>query len=352
MKLLEVRNVEKRYRRGDEAAVKGVSFDVNEGKILALVGESGSGKTTMLRILAGLEKMDAGEILLDGETVAEPGGGLAPEKRGIGLVFQHHALFPHLTVRENVLFGLRKRPAAERERIFAELMELVGLEGFGKRFPHELSGGERQRVALARALAPNPRLLLMDEPFSSLDARLRHAVRDETRAILKKRGTTAVFVTHDTGDALAVADGIVVLRKGVVQQTGAPPEVYHAPANAYVASFFGTCNFLPFNSLGQPGGARVTCHIGPPGIGSEESGLWVRPEDLELVKPGVGGLSGMVETVSFGGGYQDVTLRCGKDATLKVEVRHHAPFMVGVGEKWEVVAKVGRRKDIGNFGVG
>lgn len=343
MKLLEVRNVEKRYRRSGEAAVKGVSFDVNEGKILALVGESGSGKTTLLRILAGLERMDVGEILLDGKRIAEADGGMPPEKRGIGLVFQHHALFPHLTVEKNVLFGVRKRPTLERQRIFAELMELVGLEGFGKRFPHELSGGERQRVALARALAPNPRLLLMDEPFSSLDARLRHSVRDETRAILKKRGTTAVFVTHDTGDALAVADGIVVLRKGVVQQTGAPPEVYHAPSNAYVASFFGTCNFLPFNSLGQPGGARVTCHVGPPGMSNEESGLWVRPEDLELVKEGVGGLVGVVETVSFGGGYQDVTLRCGKDSSLKVEVRHHAPFMVAVGEKWEVVAKAGRR---------
>lgn len=344
MKLLEVIDVEKHFRRGEEAALKGVSFDVIEGKILALVGESGSGKTTLLRILAGLEKMDAGRVLLDGKMVAEPGGGLAPEKRGIGLVFQHHALFPHLTVEKNVLFGVRKLAAAEQQRIFAELMELVGLDGFGKRFPHELSGGERQRVALARALAPNPRLLLMDEPFSSLDARLRHAVRDETRAILKKRGATAVFVTHDTGDALAVADGIVVLRKGVVQQSGAPPEVYHAPANSYVASFFGTCNFLPFNSLGQPGGARVTCHIGPPGLASGESGLWVRPEDLELMSPGAGGLVGVVETVSFGGGYQDVTLRCGSDAALKVEVRHHAPFMVKVGETWEVVAKTGRRR--------
>lgn len=345
MNLLEVRNVEKRYRRGDAPAVKGVSFDVSEGKILALVGESGSGKTTLLRILAGLETVDGGEVLLDGKVIAEAGGGVAPEKRGIGLVFQHHALFPHLTVERNVLFGVRKLPKAERDSILNDLLDLVGLKGFEKRFPHELSGGERQRVALARALAPNPRLLLMDEPFSSLDSRLRHAVRDETRTILKKRGTTAVFVTHDTGDALAVADGIVVLRKGVVQQTGAPPEVYHAPANSYVASFFGTCNFLPFHSLGQPGGARVTCHVGPPQAGGEEAGLWVRPEDLELVTPGRGGLEGIVERVSFGGGYLDVTLNCARKegAPLKVEVRHHAPFMVTVGEKWEVMAKVGRR---------
>jgi iron(III) transport system ATP-binding protein len=345
MNLLEVRNVVKTYRRGDAPAVKGVSFDVSEGRILALVGESGSGKTTLLRIMAGLETVDSGDILLDGKVIAEAGGGVAPEKRGIGLVFQHHALFPHLTVEKNILFGVRKLSKGGKALILKDLLELVGLTGFERRYPHELSGGERQRVALARALAPNPRLLLMDEPFSSLDARLRFSVRDETRAILKKRGTTAVFVTHDTGDALAVADGIVVLRNGVVQQIGAPPEVYHAPANAYVASFFGTCNFLPFHSLGQAGGARVTCHVGPPRENGEEAGLWVRPEDLELVKPRDGGLIGEVERVSFGGGFLDVTLKCDREggSPMLVEVRHHAPFMVAVGEKWEVIAKAGRR---------
>lgn len=346
MNLLEVKAVTKNYRRGDIPAVKGVSFDLSEGKILALVGESGSGKTTLLRMLAGLESVDSGEVRLDGEVIATAGGGVPPEKRGIGMVFQHHALFPHLNVEKNVLFGVRKLPKSEKENILVEMIDLVGLSGFEKRFPHELSGGERQRVALARALAPNPRLLLMDEPFSSLDARLRYAVRDETREMLKRRGTTVVFVTHDTGDALAVADGIVVLRKGEVQQIGAPPEVYHAPANAYVASFFGSCNFLPFHSLGQAGGARVTCHIGPPReSGGEDAGLWVRPEDLELVKPRAGGLIGVVERVSFGGGYLDVTLRCQRDGAnaIGVEVRHHAPFMVTVGERWEVVAKAGRR---------
>lgn len=348
MNLLEVRNVEKRYRRADVPAVKGVSFEVGEGKIVALVGESGSGKTTLLRILAGLESVDSGEVLLDGKVIAEAGGGVAAERRGIGLVFQHHALFPHLTVAKNVLFGVRKLPKGERDGLLAGLLELVGLGGFEGRFPHELSGGERQRVALARALAPNPRLLLMDEPFSSLDARLRQLVRDETRTILKKRGTTAIFVTHDTGDALAVADGIVVLRKGVVQQIGAPPEVYHTPANAYVASFFGTCNFLPFHSLSHPSGGRITCHVGPPRAGgATEAGLWVRPEDLELVKPaeGGGGLVGVVEKVAFGGGFLDVTLKCvPKDGTpVLVEVRHHAPFMVAVGECWEVAPKAGRR---------
>lgn len=339
MSFLEVRNVCRSYRGAEVPAVDGVSFEVPEGKILGLVGESGSGKTTVLKILAGLEDLDAGEVRLGGEVIARRGGGVAVERRGIGMVFQHHALFPHLTVGGNVLFGVRRRGKVERGVMLEEMLELVGLEGMGGRFPHELSGGERQRVALARALAPDPRLLLMDEPFSSLDTRLRYSVRDETGVILRKRGTTAVFVTHDTGDALAVADGIVVMRNGRVQQAGAPPEVYHAPANAYVASFFGTCNFLPFHSLDHPSGAKVSCHVGPPRGAGSEAGLWVRPEDLELVRTEGAGraLRGRVEKVVFGGGFLAVELVCAEG--VRVEVRHTAPFMVGVGEEWAIVPK-------------
>jgi iron(III) transport system ATP-binding protein len=339
MSVLEVRNVCRRYRGAGAPAVDGVSFDVPEKKILALVGESGSGKTTLLRILAGLEEVDSGEVRLGGEVIVKAGGGVAVERRGIGMVFQHHALFPHLTVERNVLFGVRGFGKSARQDLFEELMDLAGLQGMGKRFPHELSGGERQRVALARALAPEPKLLLLDEPFSSLDMRLRQAVRDETREILRKRGTTAVFVTHDTGDALAIADGIVVLKNGVVQQIGAPPEVYHAPANAYVASFFGTCNFLPFHSLDHPSGAEISCHVGPPTGVSGKGGLWVRPEDLELVAPEAAGqaLRGKVEKVSFGGGYLIVNLRCAED--VAVEVRHSGRFTVGVGEEWAIMPK-------------
>jgi ABC-type sulfate/molybdate transport systems ATPase subunit/ABC-type spermidine/putrescine transport system permease subunit II len=235
-----------------------------EEKLLSLVGESGSGKTTLLRLLAGLERPDRGTISLDGRVLSSPAAVVPPEQRGIGLVFQHHALFPHLTVEKNFGFGIWRRSREEREGIIGQLLALVGLTGFGKRYPHELSGGERQRIALARALAPEPILLLLDEPFSSLDARLQQAVRDDTRAILKERGATALFVTHDTGDALSIADRIVVLKQGLLQQDGAPPEVYHAPANAYVASFFGTCNFLPMYSLPNPSGARILCHVGPP----------------------------------------------------------------------------------------
>ena len=333
---LQVQNLTKAYPGGSKPAVKDVSFELPEGKLLSLVGESGSGKTTLLRLLAGLEHPDGGAVSLDGRVLSSPAGVVPPEQRGIGLVFQNHALFPHLTVERNIAFGIKHFSRERRSSAVSQLLALVGLSGFGKRFPHELSGGERQRVALARALAPEPRLLLLDEPFSSLDARLRQALRDETRAILKERGATALFVTHDTGDALSVADRIVVLRHGLLQQDGAPPEVYHAPANAYVASFFGTCNFLPMHSLPHPSGARIHCHVGPPQPEEKPGfGMWVRPEDLELVRPeGPEMLAGTVTKVGFHGAYLEVTLRCEKRGAppFDVTVWHHAPFMVHVGE--------------------
>ena len=345
---LSVRNLTKRYRRGSEPAVNGVSFDLPEGKLLALVGESGSGKSTLLRLIAGLERPDHGEILLDDNLLSNPRAVVPPERRGIGLVFQNHALFPHLTVEKNIAFGLRDLPRSERPSVIGPLLELVGLSNMGARFPHELSGGERQRVALARALAPNPRVILLDEPFSSLDARLRHSVRDETQAILKQRGATALFVTHDTGDALSIADHIVVLKDGQVQQEGAPPEVYHAPANSYVASFFGTCNFLPIRSLPHPSGARIQCHVGPPNPREHPGfGIWVRPEDLELSQAGASeSLTGTVTRVAFQGAHLDVTLRChqGTAAPFEVLVRHHQPFAVNPGETWAIAPRPRRAR--------
>lgn len=346
MKRLEVIHLSKRYRKGDEPAVNDASFDLDDGKLLALVGESGSGKTTLLRMLAGLETPDAGEIRLDGATLSSPQGVVPPERRGIGLVFQSHALFPHLTVEGNIGFGVKHLDRTERAKVVPGMLDLVGLSGYQNRYPHELSGGERQRVALARALAPNPRLLLLDEPFSSLDARLRQSVRDETRSILRERGTTAVFVTHDTGDALTIADGIVVLKRGEVQQIGAPPEVYHAPSNSYVASFFGTCNFLPLRGIGHPSGARIACHIGPPNVGDPAgvAGIWVRPEDLELVAPEHtprDGIIGVVSMVRFHGAYLDVELVCETPGhgPFPCTVWHHAPFMVNPGERWGISPK-------------
>jgi iron(III) transport system ATP-binding protein len=341
MSLLEVNALSKTYRGNATPAVAAASFGVSEGSLLALVGESGSGKTTLLRMLAGLEQPDQGTISLDGQMLFESGRSVAPEKRGIGMVFQHHALFPHLTVGKNIAFGLKKLPRPQRRERIDSLLELIDLPGFEERYPHELSGGERQRVALARALAPRPRLLLLDEPFSSLDARLRQTVRDETRAMLRKHGTTAIFVTHDTGDALTIADRIVVLRDGVIQQIGAPPEIYHSPANRYVASFFGTCNFLPFHSVRFTAGTRLMCHIGPT---DQEGGVWVRPEDLELtpaIQADGESLMGSVRTVSFCGTHLDVTLdcHCKIAGPFAVTVRHQGLANISPGEIWAVMPR-------------
>jgi iron(III) transport system ATP-binding protein len=349
---LQAQHLTKTFRSSTTPAVNDASFELAEGKILSLVGESGSGKTTVLRMLAGLERPDSGQILLDGKTISTSRRVVEPERRGIGMVFQNHALFPHLTVERNIGFGLSRLSSAERRSLIGSLLELVGLRDFGSRYPHELSGGERQRVALARALAPEPRLLLLDEPFSSLDTRLRQSVRDETRAILQQRNATAIFVTHDTGDALSISDQIVVLKHGVIQQAGAPPEVYHAPSNAYVASFFGTCNFLPLHSLPHPSGARILCHVGPPTQDEEARfGLWIRPEDLELVKPKAGdreALSGKVSRVAFQGAYLEVIVRCLRDngEPFDVVVWHHGSAVVNAGETWSVVPRPRRGSSV------
>jgi iron(III) transport system ATP-binding protein len=340
MNLLHVTGLSKSFRGNSVPAVRNAAFDLYEGKILALVGESGSGKTTLLRLLAGLETPDTGEIVLDGNLLSTPKSVVQPERRGIGMVFQHHALFPHLTVGKNIAFGIHKWDPANQRDTISSLLELIGLPGFEKRYPHELSGGERQRVALARALAPQPRLLLLDEPFSSLDARLRHSVRDETRAILKKRGATAIFVTHDTADALTIADRIVVLKHGDIQQTGAPPEIYHAHANSYVASFFGTCNFIPFHLLRPTSGSRLSCHIGPPDLAAG-NGLWIRPEKLALHPPHTrppDALTGTVRSVAFCGPHLEVTLRCesAPGNFFEVTVHHHAASIVTPGESWAI----------------
>jgi iron(III) transport system ATP-binding protein len=326
MNLLEIQSLSKTYRGGNRPAVHDASFASSPGEIISLVGESGSGKTTLLRLIAGLESPDEGTITLGDRIISAPGRGIQPEKRGIGMVFQHHALFPHLTVEKNISYGIRKLPRAERVETVRSLLELVGLPGFGRRYPHQLSGGERQRVALARALAPKPQLLLLDEPFASLDAGLREELREETRSVLKRHGSSAVFVTHDTADALTVADRIVVLNKGTIQQIGSPADIYGRPANAYVASFFGACNFLP------PGQLATGGHIGP---GPETEGLWLRPKSLTLVKSGEG-IPGVITTVRFRGTHHEVILACSCENHGAFTIQLHQPGdqPVTVGDTW------------------
>jgi sulfate transport system ATP-binding protein len=232
---IEIRNVSKRF--GDFTAVDDVSLEVASGSLTALLGPSGSGKSTLLRVVAGLEHPDAGEVLLSGEDATE----LSPQKRQVGFVFQHYAAFKHMTVRDNVAFGLkiRKRPKAEIAARVDELLTLVGLQAYGERYPAQLSGGQRQRMALARALAPQPRVLLLDEPFGALDARVRAELRDWLRRLHDEVHVTTVFVTHDQEEAMEVADRVAVLHDGRLEQVGTPLALYDHPASEFVMRFVG-----------------------------------------------------------------------------------------------------------------
>jgi iron(III) transport system ATP-binding protein len=255
---LEVQQIVKRFSPAQPAAVDGVSFDLADGEILALVGPSGCGKTTTLRLIAGLERPDRGLIRIAGRPVAGERVFVPPERRGVGMVFQDHALFPHLTAYENVAFGLRGRPAAEIRATASEMLGLVGLERLATRHPHALSGGERQRVALARALAPGPALVLMDEPFSSLDADMRLEVREQVRGILKEMGATVVFVTHDQEEALFMGDRLAVFNRGRLEQIGAPEALFHGAETRFVAEFMGDSDFL----RGEVGAEGVRTALG------------------------------------------------------------------------------------------
>ena len=285
---IEVRDVSKRF--GDFVAVGEVSLDVDSGSLTALLGPSGSGKSTLLRIIAGLETPTSGRIVIAGQDVT----GVSPQKRGIGFVFQHYAAFKHMTVRENVAFGLkvRRRPRAEiRERV-DELLALVQLDGFGDRYPSQLSGGQRQRMGLARALAPEPEVLLLDEPFGALDARVRAELREWLTRLHDVVHVTTVFVTHDQEEAMEVADQIAVLNHGVLEQVGAPRDLYDNPANEFVMRFVGDAN--------------------------EVGGVLVRPHDIDLLPAASNGaLEAMIVRVTM----------LGRDAKLELHDRDGAEIV-------------------------
>ncbi len=230
---------------GETVALDGLDLTVRPGSVVALLGPSGCGKTTALRVIAGLEGLDAGCVEIAGRTVAEAGRSVAPEDRRVGLVFQDYALFPHLNVEQNVAYGLRGLGRETRHDRVTEALTLVGLQGLGQRYPDELSGGQQQRVALARALAPRPALILLDEPFSNLDATLRATVRAEVREILRRAEATAVFVTHDQEEALSTADEVAVMKAGRIHQVASPSVLYQRPADAFVAMFVGDADVLP-----------------------------------------------------------------------------------------------------------
>lgn len=229
---MQIRNLRFKYRNADEMTLKDVSFDLRSGELLAIVGESGSGKSTTLRVLAGLETPESGEITVGGRTFLGPGTNLLPEQRELGMVFQDYALFPHLSVEKNIAFGLESMSRVQKRERVKSMLKLVNLDGYEKRYPHELSGGQQQRVALARALAPQPKLLLMDEPFSNLDAHLHDKIRSELESIIRQAGITTIFVTHNRNDALESADQVVVMESGLVVDRGVPAEVFAREAAA------------------------------------------------------------------------------------------------------------------------
>ncbi|MEE9327170.1 MAG: ABC transporter ATP-binding protein [Cocleimonas sp.] len=282
--MLEIKNTSVAY--GNNVVVKNASLQLEKGETGCFLGPSGCGKTTLLRAIAGFEPLKQGEILLNNKVVSNTGSHLAPEKRNIGMVFQDFALFPHLTIEDNIAFGMRKLKQFEKKSRVKQLLEMVSLGGFGTRYPHELSGGQQQRIALIRALAPKPDLLLMDEPFSSMDVELREELATEVRDILKHENITAIIVTHDQNEAFLVADKIGVMQDGELTQWAKGYDLYHEPANAFIADFIGQGVFIEGEVLCQHSikTAIATVHEKVPDQCKPgcKVNVFIRPDDVIL----------------------------------------------------------------------
>ncbi|MFA7250492.1 MAG: ABC transporter ATP-binding protein [Dehalococcoidia bacterium] len=303
-------------RLGDKIAVHDLSLEVYAGELFAILGPSGCGKTTSLRLLAGFERPDSGSLWLFDDLVASDDAFVPAERRRVGMVFQDYALFPHMSVAENVAYGLPKAP--DRAARVAEVLDLTGLGALGDRAVHELSGGEQQRVALARALAPRPRLLLLDEPFSNLDPSLRARVRAEVREIVKLAGTTAVLVTHDQEEALSIADRIAFMWRGRVEQVGTPDEIYSRPTTVHAADFIGDANIYRLRAEG----GHVQTPFGelPAPEGADRVAVVVRPEELQIM---AGGIGGEVIAREYYGHDQVLHVRLHNGAEVRVRVGPH-----------------------------
>ncbi len=342
--IIEIADLVKRFPNSPRPALGPLSLAVGRGELLAVVGPSGSGKTTLLRLIAGFERPDSGTILIDGRVVADATHWVEPEDRGVGMVFQDYALFPHLTVFENIAFGIThphprplSRERGERVRVRVdELLHLVGLDGFAHRYPHELSSGEQQRVALARSLATNPKVLLLDEPFSNLDADLRPKMRSELKLLLQRLNCTTVFVTHDQEEAFELADRIAVLNAGRLEQIDSPERLYREPATRFVAEFIGHADFLTGRVRGSCIETTVGCFALPrPLPEGTLVDVMVRPEEVELapsplaplltLTPGPSPLGeregyrgeGLIVSRRYRGGMQLVTVRLSSGEALR-----------------------------------
>ena len=325
---LEVAGIARRF--ATRSAVRDLSFHIERGSIGCLLGPSGCGKTTALRCIAGFEAIDEGSIRAQGRLLSGPGVSMPPDKRQIGMVFQDYALFPHLTVEQNVAFGLSRSSRTEQQHRVAELLSLVGLADRRAHYPHQLSGGEQQRVALARALAPQPEIVLLDEPFSSLDVELRERLSLEVRAVLKQLGATALLVTHDQQEAFAVADVVGVMREGRLEQWATPYELYHRPSTRFVADFIGQGVFIRGDVL-DSGGVRTELGVVPLNGHAWRAGqqvdLLLRPDDV--IHDDASELKAQICARTFRGAEFMYTLKTEAGTTLLSLVPSHHDHAVG-----------------------
>lgn len=338
--ILSLRGVGKAF--GQRQVAQDISFDAGAGEVVCLLGPSGSGKSTILRITAGIERADTGEVRVAGAIVDGPSAFLPPEKRAVGLVFQDLALFPHLNVRANATFGLFRMPRAEAQARADALLAMVGLGAHATKFPHQLSGGEQQRLAVARALAPRPKVMLLDEPFSGLDDRLRDDVRSQVLSLLRAEGAATLFVTHDPDEALRSADRIVLLREGRIAQAGTPDALWRHPADLGVAAFFSEISMLPsvvcggwartplggVAAAGLPDGARVAVALRPRDVVLAQDGAVALPLRTSLASDGLHvrfGLEG--QPVELSGVFEaDAPVRAGAPVRIAVRAGHGFVF--------------------------
>ncbi|MFF8394411.1 ABC transporter ATP-binding protein [Streptomyces sp. NPDC016172] len=323
MNELHVEGLTKSYG-ADEPVLRGLELTVPSGALAAVLGPSGCGKTTMLRIVAGFLHGEAGTVRLGDRLLSGPGVHVSPERRRIGIVPQEGALFPHLSVARNVAFGLTRVERSERRRRTEDMLELVGLDGYGDRMPHELSGGQQQRIALARALAPSPQLVLLDEPFNALDSALRAGVRSDVRAALRATGATAILVTHDQQEALSTADLVAVVRDGRVAQCDTPQNLYRHPADPWIADFVGDAVLLP-GTVDSDGTARTALGAVPlatPPDGLRAGTVLLRPEQLRLTDAhSEGAVRGTVTDVCYYGHDAMVTVAVeGHDTSVDIRI--------------------------------
>jgi len=329
MNLLEINSIV--CKHDDRITVEDLSFDVSRGSLACLLGPSGCGKTTVLRAIAGFHPVTHGQIRIGGNMVSKPGLSVAPEKRRVGMVFQDNALFPHLTVWDNVGFGIKALGPGKRNQKVQQLLYRVGLPEMGRRYPHELSGGQQQRVALARALAPKPDLILMDEPFSNLDIETRERLGYEVRDIFKEQGTTCVLVTHDQNDAFALCDNVGVMREGRILQWDTPYNLYHQPGTRFVADFIGDGVLLP-GSLIESGVVktalgRIAGRSPCAGSVGDTLDVLVRPDDI--VPDDLGGISATIVRKAFKGADILYTLRTSEGVQVLSLFPSHADHRLG-----------------------